>query len=520
MNLWKVLKQHFFQLGGFVGLLLFFVLLYKLYIPHITAFGCFDDCFNFMGGYFLLHGKQLYTQIFFNHAPLMAYLSAFVQSVFHPINIFDVVLRHRQFLFGFSLLMTIILFFRFGWKVLLFSTIYELTKFYVFGDRFLAEGFVVYPAVYLAGVVWEKVRAQHTRDFDIVAAAVATWFVIFMREPYALVALVMYGYILWRIAGRKKQSISLGIFLILSVTTILFHNVSDFYFNVVTVSSNAILGSELTKNSIAGIGAIKILLYPLLVFWGGKWGFFRYILLGTCGLFVIESVLLLFKNQWRLVVAAWIILGLSNIRFTIPGQEYYEAFHMIVWYGLLLFFSTAFLEQINGFYKILRYVLAIGFVALVSYCVIPPSPFFYAHFVEHEEFITNYGYDLQVGNIIADITSPTDTVFLDGTEDIIYLVAKRYSAYPYSWYTSAMPEFTTYTKARHDMFVSNPPSIYFGSCKSWPNRDSFSLAILKKDYQVLYTNGKPSCLWVKKTKLPEITREQWDKVNAAFYSLP
>src|SRR5689334_11600353 len=82
----------------FIFLILFYVVLYKLYIPHINSFGCFDECMNYVAGYFLLKGRSLYDQIFFNHQPLMAYSSWFVLKFFPSQNMFEILLRYKQFL--------------------------------------------------------------------------------------------------------------------------------------------------------------------------------------------------------------------------------------------------------------------------------------------------------------------------------------------------------------------------------------------------------------------------------------
>src|SRR3989344_9397687 len=96
-------RKHLITTGLlFTMLLVLYMFLYQLYIPRIAAFGCFDDCFNYMGGYFILNGKQLYSQIFFNHQPLMAYISYLIQLFTQPTNIFELLLRHRQFVLLFS----------------------------------------------------------------------------------------------------------------------------------------------------------------------------------------------------------------------------------------------------------------------------------------------------------------------------------------------------------------------------------------------------------------------------------
>ena len=86
-----------------------YAILYKIYIPRVNAFGCFDDCNNFMGGYFLLQGKHMFSEFFFNHQPFAAHISASIQWLANPENVFELILRHRQFVLLLSLIMNALL---------------------------------------------------------------------------------------------------------------------------------------------------------------------------------------------------------------------------------------------------------------------------------------------------------------------------------------------------------------------------------------------------------------------------
>ena len=185
-------------------LVVFYGVLYKIYIPRVNAFGCFDDCFNFMGGYFLLHGKRLFSEIFYNHNPLMAYVSFLVQYFSHPQSLYELVLRHRQFLLLFSFTISVLLTVRFRLKAFMFIIMYELTKFYLFGDRFLAEAFVIYPLVYLLGLAWDKFNKIKLNKTDYILAAIFSWFIIFAREPVVPAVLLLFGFIIYSKKWKKN----------------------------------------------------------------------------------------------------------------------------------------------------------------------------------------------------------------------------------------------------------------------------------------------------------------------------
>ena len=58
----------------------------------------------------MLRGKTLYSQIFFNHQPLMAYLSFLIQALSQPKTLYHLILFHHLFIILFSLLLDLFLF--------------------------------------------------------------------------------------------------------------------------------------------------------------------------------------------------------------------------------------------------------------------------------------------------------------------------------------------------------------------------------------------------------------------------
>src|SRR3989344_8651411 len=178
-----IIKNRLLLLSLFL-LLPIYYLLYHIYTPRINAFGCFDDCNNFMRGYFFLHGNPLFSHVFSGHQPFGSYISALVQLVTTPENIFELVLRHRQFVMAFGLASNILLILRFGPKILIFTVLFEFSKFYIFGDRFLGEAMVVYPAIYLVGLVFLRLLNKKIYKFDYIIAAILCWFIVFLRITY------------------------------------------------------------------------------------------------------------------------------------------------------------------------------------------------------------------------------------------------------------------------------------------------------------------------------------------------
>ena len=283
MNSWRKTIWTFILIALF--LIPAYFVLYKIYMPRVNAFGCFDDCFNYVAAYFILHGKELYSEIYFNHQFLIVHMSVVVQYLAHPENIYELVLRHRQFLLLFSFLFNFLLIKRFFLPGIFFVLFYEFNKFYIFGDRFLAESFVVYPLVYMIGLIWNKMHKKHLSLFDYIFSAGGTCFVIFMREPYTLSVLFLFAAILFGRPFSKAKRIGLSFFVILTTLIIFSLPLKDYILSLVVHARNIAI-MENAQNDILGLGLLKIFFYPVFLLFGGEWNIFRQILIGLAGVFL------------------------------------------------------------------------------------------------------------------------------------------------------------------------------------------------------------------------------------------
>lgn len=509
-------KKSVFLLGSLVFLALLYVVLFKIELARVSTFGCFDDCFNYVGGYFMLKGRQLYLEIFYNHQMLMAYISYGVQRIFQPQSIYELLVYHRMLVLAFSFLMNVLLTIRFRWVGIGFVLFYELTKYYLFGDRFLAESFIVYPLVYMLGIIWYSFHKKKVYFFDLLACSIFTWFVIFMREPYLLVAIVLYGVILWKNASLQKTRLALGFFVFLTFITLFSVPLADYIFNVFTVNRQKVISEGISIERI-----YTMFFYPIHVFFNGPWTLLRYLIVSLSVVFLI-SCWLWFKKYKKIsfILLILFILGLSNVRTVTPGTMFYEAFHQIQWYGLFLAVVLFFLQSLFVAQK--KFVAtSIMLLAIVfGYAVFSPQSYLWDKIQRHEEFITNYGNYLSNGQVIKLLASPKDTLFADQIDDLLYWQADVEPAYKYSWYFGVMPAFPKYVSARLGMFEKYPPDFYYGYCPKQTNKSAYLLDADAQKYQQLYFAGRPTCLYVLKTKIATISKDRWEKIKQYEYHLP
>ncbi len=470
-----------------------------------------------MGGFFLLKGKKLYSEIFFNHQMGMAYISFLVQKIAHPQTIYKLVLYHRLLVFAFSLLWGVFFVLRFKWIGLLFILLFESTKYYVFGDRFLAESFIVYPLVYLLALFFYKQEEKAVYQFEYILAGILTWFVMFMREPYIPLALLLYAFLIGK-KIKKEHLMSLTLFFSLTGVTLLLTPITDFVRSIFFLNKDLVM-LQVGRGGTSGIGILKIFIYPILIVFQGKWTFFRIVLLLLDGVFLLSLTSRFWQKKNRLNTLFLLgILGLASVRFETPGLEYYEAFHTMVWYSMFIFLTLLLLfsEQAK---KIKRLALLLYIIVIVV-TFFPRYSFFWDKINKDELFTVGYGHYFVTGEVIKTLATPSSTLFLDGYDDLIYWQANSKFSYKYSMYTGLMPSYKPYKDARDDMIKNYPPDFFYSYClKNKP--EITSLPVYREiDYERVLFANKPTCLYVKKSLVPAISQAQKNVIGKFGYSLP
>ena len=454
----------------------FWIYLRGVYRDRLGAFGCFDDCFNIVAGYFIGQGKQLYSEIFFNHQPILAYISALIQYFYQPQSIYELIYRHRMVLIGYFAAADMFLTLRFGLIGFAFALLFETTKGFLFGERFLAESMIVYPLVYLFALVLQRKRIH---PMESAATAFATWFVVFSREPYIPLALFLFVVILY----KTYSKVALMIFVLVTLATLALFDFRSYWWNLVTVNAQA-ASEELNWS---------IFFYPVAVYFGGNWNLFRWIEVILSGLILLTF----WRTGWKRALLVFLTLGLANIRTVAPGTLYYVAFHHLVWYAVAIF--VVLLQTKLGW-------IAIGWLALLAF--LSPQSYLHENVNRAEQFGIGYGHYIMQGEIIRRLSDPTNTLFLELWDDLIYLQAKLPSAYKYSWYTSSMANFSIYRAAREEMFRDYPPDFYYGQCSK-----NGEISLRNDDY-IRLTQGKtPTCIFVKKAVVSYISDERWITVR-------
>ena len=510
------LKKKLLFLLSLVGLVVFFAIIYKIYVPRINAFGCFDDCFNFLGGYFLNSGKSIYSDFFYNHQPGMAYLSAFTQSVFHPSSIPELILRHRQVIFLISSILTFCLFVRFRYPILIASILYEPFKFYVFGDRFLAESIVGYLLIYMVGICLYAFQGNY-KKYDSFIMPIVAFLIIFLREPFIPAAVFLLTTYLFLAAKIEKKFPLLPILVFLApFTFFLTYNFSYYYLNVVTINKLVVASDTAYLPNL-----LISFFYPVvLIATPGGYGVLR-ILFVLCSISFLVGFILFTKINKQIGTTVFTILALFlvNLRPVGANQSFYEAFHIAPWLLVFVFFIGFFVIEITKRY-IRTGTICIIFICLgVIFLLSNKTHFMYEKVDTSTEYFTNFSHVMDVGTTVRNLSDKDDTFFVDGYDDLIIWEAGLKSPYKYTWYTSYMPRVKLYEDARNKMIEMKIPDFYYGKCIPTLSKESSkSSQSLVENYIQISPSKDKSCILINKEKAKSITEDKKAKLVGTKYS--
>lgn len=510
-------KAHtwLFSVAVVCYLFVFSVVSFRLY-ERIGAFGCGDECINYTAGYFLTTGKSLYSQIFFNHQPVLAYASAWILGAMHPSDIYHLVLYHRWFVVFYSLCMGIVLIWRFRLRAVLFLLAYESTKYYWYGYQFIGEAFIVYPLVYMCGLTWESFANRNITKTDAFLTATFGSLVFWIREPYVPLAMCMCVTIFWlhRRIPYIKQA---GLVLLFFIMVPLFMLPRDAYVNQVIVANIPAVRS--TGGTVSHWSQLMTaVFYPALVYVTGVWSYLRLLELWIGMFFWIGLSIWLYEYKKSMQVLMYIgFLALAGLRVVIPGTMYFEAFHMLPWYVLFIWLTVLFITSLHQV-KI-RNVLIGLFIVFVLWAGFSPKSFMWEQVNRQSEFESQYAKYSQYAQAIRIVSHAKQTLFLDEWDDIIYWESQRTSSYPLSLYIPVTGVIPQYRTMRAGMFEKAPPDMYY-RC---PGARTTATALptgIRAQYVQLQSMGSPGCLYVKSSLVREMTQHQWQKLGTLGITQP
>lgn len=504
-----------------IFLFLLCVTIIYLHYIHFSSFG-FTDAYNsYARAYFLDKGRLLYSGIFSHHHMLMVYFSFVIQKLTNPESLYQLVLYHRIIIGICSVLFSLLIAWRFKWTGLIFVVVYELSKYYLFGNLFLAESLVTYLLVYIFGIAWNKFHNKPITKLDLIFVTLFAWLIVFLREPFIPLTGFLVLYIYAEKSFIKLKGVLSAIFVVASILILSTVKWEDYFFNMFTLNFSGYIQDEISNHGIGGIGLLKIFFYPIYIFISGQNNEFRLILLLLSSAFLISLGILIIKKKYILALLIVICLGLANIRFREPGSIFYSGFHMLPWYALYIFIILLIAQQIITLKNFIwyKYFMGLFMIGTVVVSILPPSSTIYRGVNIQEEFNTNYGGFYVNGEVIKILSDADDHLFVDDWDTLIYWQSGLDSSYDYAMFFPVMTSVERFSKKREEMFKNNPPEFYYTDCNDVTS-DSYIPEYRLNDYTPLYFNNEKTCLYVLNDKLKDISQSKWEQVQAlGFYML-
>ncbi len=494
--------------------IVFSVVAFRLY-QRVGVFGCGDECINYTAGYFLLLGKSLYGGIFFNHQPILAFVSAAIQWATQPKDIYHLVLYHRLFMIAYSLGVGVLLLWRFRVRGVLFLLLYESTKYYMYGYQFIGEAFIIYPLVYLFGLFWESFESKKLSRIDVYLASVFTCVVLWTREPYVPVALALGGMLFWRERNHpamKRAALLFGMLVLIPFILFPFREYVEQVF-MANIPAASVGGTDELVRSV-----VRSVFYPLLIFFRGSSSYVRVIEVGVSAFFWVGLAIWL-KETKKYASGAVLfgILALAGIRTVPPGTMFYEAFHMLPWYALFVAVAVSVVTSLHD--KRIRNLLLGLFVLFSCWAAASPQSFIWERINTQSEFESQYAKYSHYSQAIQIVSTPKHTLFLDVWDDIIYWESRRDSSYPLSLYIPTESSILKYQTMRTTMFRETPPDMYYSCPALQSSGNSLSREVLHK-YVQLTSMGKPGCLYITAELFDALTESQWKQLTGLGFSQP
>lgn len=521
----------------FILLLVVFFSLYFFQLGRVArnfsqSFRFGDEDAHMTGGHLLFKGYKMYRDFAGNHQPLTYLFPATVQKITHPANLYQFIGRHREAIYGYSIFWNIIYLLIFGPLVFFFTAIFEIMRYVLLGNKVLGEPLAVYPLIFLFGIVIKKmIFNKNLRLKEIVLFSVSSFIAAFSLLPiWPTIAILNLVLLIANNKKRRQLYWHIGILLIL---TLLLFAIIPFreYFQQTFIDNYTYVIPKMNLDKIAFPGDyIRMVFLPLT-------GIHRqpnFIeTTSVIFLFLYAVIFYLAYRMKKLLPLLIIIISLilaNNRTFALK----YGNFHILPWLGAYFFIPIVFLAlYIKNQFKI-RAIIIIFSYMLLTIIALGLNFFgwtdYYGYLmlnlknnlaVEHN---INYNDSNKYGLAIKAIKAPGDKLLALPNDTLVFWVAGIDPATrpleSYDW----QYDIPRYREEIINVFTTHPPEFYlYNTVDSLQKSNSIHLLILQTlatRYVRLNHMGKPSDLYILKSKLPAITQKQWEVFKYLLFDKP
>lgn len=452
-------------------------------------------------GRYTNRGFNLYQDIQSNHQPLVYFGSALLQRTLKPENIFMLVRRHRQVMFFYGLLWSIIIFWRFRSVGLIFVAFFEFLKYWLLGNLWLMESFAVYPAVYLFGSLLENwINKVKLKTPEWLFLGLCSFLVIFNLVPlWPWLATI---WLIFLIKNRLKVFWAAGSLAI--ITTIFFSATYSFsmWFKR-TIYNNFVYAVPSLSPFHGIVDYLKMVFFPFLAFFTLNSLQAKFISFFFTAWLVCLIYLIIKKDRRAIKIGLiYLLLMLANNRILSPASVYYEGFHLLPWMGFLIFTFAFCLKTMEYKFWPVWLILAI---ILMSNKNVPiwwktdPNYEYYVNYSPFDDFnfalktINKSGQKLAISVLTNETLIQWRTLLDPATKQIV----------SYAW-ENLIPELKEDRDRVFSLDNPSPPEFIYGSLQE---------QLVETKYRPLYRYGKATELFIRKDIFDKISPDEWDSLE-------
>ncbi|MCX6816749.1 MAG: hypothetical protein NTZ93_02710 [Candidatus Beckwithbacteria bacterium] len=444
-------------------------------------------------------GFKLYQDIQSNHQPIVYFTSAKLQQLLNPPNIFMLVRRHRQAMFVYGAIWSLLIVWRFKTVGLIFVIFFEFLKYYLFGNLWLMEAFAAYPAVYLFGTmlqVWFK--NQNIKKSELVFLGICSFLVLFNLVP--LWPCLAFMWLLFLLKIKKK--IFWMVAALLTSTLIFFtlsrYSVADWFIR--TVYNNFVYAVP-TMSPLHGPGDwLKMIFFPFLAYFTPNSLQAQFISL----FFSVYLLAVVFKRKLLIIYP---LLLLANNRVLSPGTVYYEGFHLLPWLGLMIFTFSFCLKTIKFKFWPVWLIWAMILLTNKNMAYFWKTDPNYEYYVNYSTFddlnfaikiINQEGQKMAVSVLTNEVLVQWKTLTSPATKQVV----------SYAWERKIPALKEEYSRV-FNINNPNPPEFIYGEMER---------ELVQAKYHSLSRDGKSTGLFIRKDIYGKITPEQWEALATRRFS--
>jgi hypothetical protein len=491
-----------------VLLLVLFGLSFWLTSKYSQSYHFVDEDEHFVIGNYINQGYRIYTDLSANHQPLIYLYSALVQKVAHPQTLFSLFKSARMSVLMWSVIGAIWLVSQFGFIMLPFILFYEATKVFLFGNLFLSESFIIYPLVYIVAECFRLTFYNYQpKKWPVIIYGFANFLIIFNLLPLSPALFLLN---LWYLSKIKHKRVFMLSLIIPTVLLFVFVQPLDYFRETIYYNWKY----TIPFLSPAKTEYLRLLIFPFISFFVTKNSIINQWIILFSLVFISNVIILMLNKKFRLLLGLlifYLLITLINNRNTVPGEMFYNGFHLLPWYAAFVIFNLLITKLV--FLKKLKLKFISTAILLVGgiYLMLSPHMPYFEPVDPLKEHNTNFlpYYLIELG--IKTVVKEGDRLMVLPDETLVYWNSGVKPATRQIIYHSWEYQVPLLRDDMNRVLTTNPPEFIYANFDRIANSDYRQIIdpILRTQYWQVNVNGVAQNLHIKRTKIKSISESEW-----------